>query len=111
MAHGTFNVPSNQRTRAELRWLPEREALQQAYAEMYNQDPIEVPMYIGADQVSTGDKRAMTPPHEHGKVLGHFSYGDASHVQAAIDAALAARPAWSSLPWEHRAAVFLKPPT
>ena len=110
MAHGTFNVPYpiNEPVLSYAPGSPEREALQQAYAEMYNQDPIEVPMYIGADQVSTGDKRAMTPPHEHGKVLGHFSYGDASHVQAAIDAALAARPTWSSLPWEHRAAVFLK---
>ena len=110
MAHGTFNVPYpiNEPVLSYAPGSPEREALQQAYAELYNQDPIEVPMYIGADQVSTGDKRAMTPPHEHGKVLGHFSYGDASHVQAAIDAALVARPAWSSLPWEHRAAVFLK---
>ena len=41
-------------------------------------------------------------------MLGHFSYGTAAHVTQAIDAALAARPAWSSLGWEHRAAVFLK---
>ena len=75
---------------------------------MYNQDPIEVPMYIGNARCSTDDKRPMTPPHEHGKVLGHFSYGTSAHVQQAIDAALAARPAWSSLAWEHRAAVFLK---
>ena len=110
MAHGTFNVPYpiNEPVLSYAPGSPEREALQQAYAEMYNQEPVEVPMYIGADQVSTGDKRAITPPHEHGKVLGHFSYGDASHVQVAIDAALSARPAWSSLPWEHRAAVFLK---
>ena len=29
-------------------------------------------------------------------------------VNAAIDAALAARPSWSALPWNERAAVFLK---
>ena len=50
----------------------------------------------------------MTPPHEHGRVLGHFSYGTSQHVKQAIDAALAARSQWSSLAWEHRAAVFLK---
>ena len=49
----------------------------------------------------------MTPPHEHGKVLGHFSYGTEAHVRMAIDAALGAK-AWSSLGWEQRAAVFLK---
>ena len=50
----------------------------------------------------------MTPPHEHGKVLGHFSYGTEAHVTQAIDAALEARKSWANLGWEHRAAVFLK---
>ena len=48
------------------------------------------------------------PLHDHQHILGHFNYGDASHVNAAIDAALAARPSWSALPWNERAAVFLK---
>ena len=65
-------------------------------------------MYIGDQRVTTEDKRPMTPPHEHGKVLGQFSYGTEAHVQMAIDAALGAKAAWSSLGWEHRAAVFLK---
>ena len=50
----------------------------------------------------------MNPPHEHAKVLGHFNYGDSTHVHAAIDAALEAKDAWSSLPWEHRASIFMK---
>ena len=110
MAHGTFNVPYpiNEPVLSYAPGSPERVALEARYHEMYNQDPIEVPMYIGNARCSTDDKRPMTPPHEHGKVLGHFSYGTSAHVQQAIDAALAARPAWSSLAWEHRAAVFLK---
>ena len=110
MAHGTFNVPYpiNEPVLSYAPGSPERVALETRYHEMYNQDPIEVPMYIGNARCSTDDKRPMTPPHEHGKVLGHFSYGTSAHVQQAIDAALAARPAWSSLAWEHRAAVFLK---
>ena len=74
---------------------------------MYSQAPIDVPMYIGKDLVRTDDKRAMSPPHDHQHILGHFNYGDARHVNAAIDAALAARPSWSALPWNERA-VFLK---
>jgi 1-pyrroline-5-carboxylate dehydrogenase len=50
----------------------------------------------------------MSPPHEHQKVLGHFNFGDASHVRDAIDAAMVARSAWANLPWEDRAAIFLK---
>jgi 1-pyrroline-5-carboxylate dehydrogenase len=40
--------------------------------------------------------------------LGHYHVGDAKHVKQAIKAAMNARPAWAALPWEQRAAVFLK---
>ena len=106
----TFNVPYplNEPVLSYAPGTPEREALLAAYKSMYNQDPIEVPMYIGDQRVTTEDKRPMTPPHEHGKVLGHLSYGTEAHVRMAIDAALGAKAAWSSLGWEHRATVFLK---
>ena len=110
MAHGTFNVPYpiNEPVLSYAPGSSEREALQATYKAMYDQDPIEVPMYIGSQRITTSNKQTMSPPHEHGKVLGHFSYGTKEHVQQAIDAALEARPAWSSLGWEHRAAIFLK---
>ena len=50
----------------------------------------------------------LRPPHETAHLLGTFHQGDASHVQAAIDAALKARPAWESMPWESRANIFLR---
>ncbi|WP_027418440.1 L-glutamate gamma-semialdehyde dehydrogenase [Crocinitomix catalasitica] len=87
---------------------PETAALLAKYKEMYNQTPIDVPMYIGDKEVRTENKKTLSPPHDHKHILGHFNEGDASHVQAAIDAALAARPAWANLSWEHRAAIFLK---
>lgn len=78
------------------------------YREMYNQNPIDVPLYIGDQRVTTSNKSAMTPPHDHQKVLGHYNMGDASHVEAAIDAAMNAREAWANLPWEQRASIFLR---
>jgi 1-pyrroline-5-carboxylate dehydrogenase len=83
-------------------------SLLETYQSMYHQEPIDVPMYIGAEEVRTNDKKPMSPPHDHQHVLGHYNYGDASHVQSAIDAALAARAEWAALPWEQRASVFLK---
>ncbi len=65
-------------------------------------------MYIGGKEITTNDKRPMSPPHDHQHILGHFHYGDASHVNQAIDSALAARDQWASMSWEHRAAIFLK---
>ena len=50
----------------------------------------------------------MTPPHDHAKILGHFNYGDASHVEAAIDSALKARSKWAAYSFVDRATIFLK---
>lgn len=110
MAHGTFQVPFpvNEPVRSYAPGSPEREELQDMYNKMYHQDPIDVPMYIGGEMVRTSDKRPMTPPHEHGKVLGYFNYGDSSHVVAAIDSALAARKKWAAFSFEERATIFLK---
>jgi 1-pyrroline-5-carboxylate dehydrogenase len=81
--------------------------LLKAYNEMLA-TTVDIPMYIGADEVTTSDKKNIAPPHDHKHTLGTYNYGDASHVNAAIDAALAARKEWAELPWEQRAAIFLK---
>lgn len=67
-----------------------------------------MPMYIGSEEVRTGNKKKFTPPHDHQHVLGYFHEGDKSHVEQAIDAALGAKEAWANLSWEHRASIFLK---
>lgn len=110
MPKGLYQIPypENEPVRGYAPGSEELESLLETYNEMYNQAPIDMPMYIGSEKVRTNNKIAMNPPHEHAKVLGHFNYGDASHVQAAIDAALEAKDAWSSLPWEHRASIFMK---
>ena len=54
-------------------------------------------MYIGGE-VRTGQLGKLTPPHEHGHVLGHYHIGDESHVKAAVDSALAARKQWGAMP-------------
>lgn len=65
-------------------------------------------MYINGKWVTTDDKVAIRPPHETKHTLAHFSKGKAAHVHAAIDAALAAQAAWERMPWQDRAAIFLK---
>jgi len=69
---------------------------------------MDIPMYIGNQRVTTNKKHKISPPHELGTVIGEYSEGDASHVTAAIDAAMEAKEAWSNLPWEDRAAIFLR---
>ena len=110
MANAHFEVPKaiNEPINEYRKGSPEREALIAKYREMYNQPPIDVPMYIGGKEVTTNNKKPMSPPHDHKKILGNFNYGDKKHVQDAIDAALAAKKEWSALPWEQRASIFLK---
>ena len=85
----------------------ETDNVKKAIAELRSK-VIEVPMYIGSDEVVTNKKIKLSPPHDHQHLLGYASEGDASHVKAAIDAALEARSNWANLPWNERAAVFLK---
>lgn len=110
MSRGNFNIPYpvNEPVLSYAPGTPEREEVQAKYREMFQQDPIDVPMYIGGEEVRTDDKRRMSPPHDHQHTLGHFNYGDKGHVQQAIGAAMQARESWAKLPWNERAAVFLK---
>jgi len=109
MLKGFFNVPVPQ-NEPVLNYGPrsvERAALKAALAEGRAQ-VIDIPMYIGGQEVRTGKKLEVRPPHDHKHLLATYHEGDASHVKAAIDAALAAKADWENLPWEQRAAIFLK---
>ena len=86
----------------------ELDSLINKYDQMYSQEPIKVPLYIGNEEIHTDHILPMNPPHDHKHLLGHFSMGDGNHVQKAIDCALNARSAWANLAWESRATIFLK---
>src|SRR6188508_1447168 len=109
MANGFFNVPFP-KNEPVLNYAPgssERRALKQALAESQTQQ-VDIPMYIGAEEVRTQAKQRLSPPHDHKRTVGYYSEGDREHVIQAIDAALAAKPLWANLAWESRAAIFLK---
>ena len=109
MLKGFFNVPTPQ-NEPVLNYAPgsaERAALQTALKEA-RATVIDIPMYIGDKEVHTGKKLEIRPPHDHQHLLANFPEGDKTTVKTAIDAALAAKADWENLPWEQRAAIFLK---
>ena len=110
MSNAFFKVPVavNEPVKSYAPGSPERASLMAKYQEFKDRSPIDVPMYIGGKKVTTANKKALIMPHDHQQVLGYYNQGDASHVAAAIDAALAAKSAWAALPWQDRAAVFLR---
>ncbi|PRD55885.1 L-glutamate gamma-semialdehyde dehydrogenase [Sphingobacterium gobiense] len=109
MLKGFFNVPTpvNEPVNSYAPGTKERELLEAAIEEARAQE-VDVPMYIGGKEVRTGNKAKMTPPHDHQHILGYYHEGTKSHVENAIHAALAAKENWEKLPWEQRAAIFLK---
>ncbi|MCB0489145.1 MAG: L-glutamate gamma-semialdehyde dehydrogenase [Cyclobacteriaceae bacterium] len=109
MANGFFNVPApkNEPIISYAAGTKERALLKKELEEARSKQ-LDIPMYIGGDEVRTGNKISMSPPHDHKHLLGHFHEGDKSHVEQAIAAAMAAKEMWANLDWEHRAGIFLK---
>ncbi|MDA1143614.1 MAG: L-glutamate gamma-semialdehyde dehydrogenase [Bacteroidetes bacterium] len=109
MGKGFFQVPVayNEPIKTFAPGSPEREAVLAQYKSYYH-GTVDVPMYINGKEVRTGNTRNMTPPHDHKYVVGQYHIGEQKHVQEAIDTALEARTQWAAMPWEQRAAIFLK---
>lgn len=109
MGKGFFQVPlaSCEPVQSFAPGSSEREATTAEYAKMMS-EVIDIPMYIGSEEVRTNDLAAMTPPHKHQHVVGNYHKGNASHAKKAIEAALAAKEEWANMKWEHRASIFLK---
>ena len=102
-----YPLPENEPVLNYAPGSPERELLQNTLTELKSQE-MDIPMYIGGDEVRSGEKKPIHPPHEISHTLGYFYAGDESHVHRAIDAALNARQAWGDISWETRANIFLR---
>ncbi len=109
MSFGIFQVPppANEPVKSYAPGSPEKQALKAAIADMRSRT-VDIPMYIGSEKIYTDNKHRLAPPHDHRHTLGYFSVGDKGHVEQAINAALGAKEMWATMPWEHRAAIFLK---
>ncbi|PLX88660.1 MAG: 1-pyrroline-5-carboxylate dehydrogenase [Desulfuromonas sp.] len=86
---------------------PERAALKAAIAEMKG-ETLDIPLFIGGREIRTGNLGKVVMPHDHQHVMADYHKAGKAEVQMAIDAAVAAQPAWQALRWEERAAIFLK---
>lgn len=109
MPKGFFNVPKalNEPVKSYAPGTPEREQVLKAYKELWNTS-IDVPLYIGKEQIKTGNTKTMSAPHDHQHIVGTYHLAEKTHVEKAISEALEARKSWAALPWEHRASIFLK---
>jgi 1-pyrroline-5-carboxylate dehydrogenase len=106
---GFFHIPKaiNEPVKDYAKGSTERDSLQAALKDARS-EVRDIPMYINGKEIRTGNTIDIFPPHDRHHKIGHFHRGDATHVQDAIDSALAAKEDWETMPWEQRAAIFLK---
>jgi len=109
MPKGIYQVPPavNEPIKSYAPGSPERAELKEMLEKLRSEE-LDIPMFIGGEEIRTGNKKRIHPPHEIKHTLGHYHQGDETHVHMAIDSALKAREQWANLSWEHRAAIFLK---
>jgi 1-pyrroline-5-carboxylate dehydrogenase len=109
MLKGFFHVPKavNEPVKAYAPNSPEKAAVLAAYKTMWD-SKIDVPLYIGSEEIRTGNTKNMTAPHDHQHIVGTYHLAEKAHVEKAIANALESRTAWANMAWEQRAAIFLK---
>jgi len=109
MLKGFFHVPKavNEPVKSYAPNSPEKAKVLEAYKKMWN-ETIDVPSYIGSEEIRTGNTRNMTAPHDHQHVVGTYHLVEKSHVEKAIANCLENRTKWANMAWEQRAAIFLK---
>lgn len=109
MGKGFFQVPTalNEPIKSYAPGTVERDEVLQQYQAYFNGN-VEAPLYIGNEEIRTGNTKPMSPPHDHGHSVGEYHMAEKQHVKRAITNCLEARTAWADLTWEQRAAIFLK---
>ncbi|WP_445716996.1 L-glutamate gamma-semialdehyde dehydrogenase [Flavobacterium sp.] len=109
MLKGFFNVPKavNEPVKSYAPGSPERAAVAATYTKMWNSQ-VEVPLYIGNEEIKTGNTKNMSAPHDHQHIVGVYHQADRALVEKAITSALEARKKWAAMAWENRAGIFLK---
>ena len=109
MPNGIFAIPQpyNEPIWEYRPGSPEKAELKSTLKDMLSQE-IEIPMYIGGEEVKSGNLADCRCPHDHQHILGRYHKGNEKYVNMAIEAALEARKEWSEMNWEDRAAIFLK---
>jgi len=109
MGKGFFKVPIaiNDPIKEYAPGSPERKEVIDTYKKMYNSS-IDVPLYINGENITTGDTDTMSPPHNHKHIIGQYHKGEKKHIELAITSALKASKKWAEIPWEQRAAIFLR---
>lgn len=100
-------VPKNEPVLSYAPGSKEKISVKIALADLRSKE-LDIAMIIDGKEVRTSDKHRIHPPHDIAHTLGYYYKGNITQVQTAIEAALRAKSSWENMPWQDRAAIFLK---
>lgn len=100
-------MPINEPVFAYAPGTTERETLK-ARLKSIRAEQIDIPVIVGGEEIFTEDEKAVTAPHRHSLRLGTAHMAGSVEVERAIHAAMDARAEWAEMPWDERAAIFLR---
>lgn len=101
-------APSNEPVHGYAPGSPERARLTAALNKL-SDNVIDLPHVIaGVHRMGSGEPVDVVQPHRHRARLGTMTNAGHAEAQAAIEAAEDAKAQWANLPFEERAAVFLR---
>ncbi|KAH7326627.1 Aldehyde/histidinol dehydrogenase [Stachybotrys elegans] len=106
----TFKAPkiANEPNQHYAKGSKQREGLSAAVQKLQGQLPLEVPVVVGGKEIKSSAVSQQHNPSDHATTVASYHTATAADVTRAIDAALAAKPAWEAMPFAERAAVFLR---
>lgn len=109
MTNTIFKIPEV-RNEPVLSYMPGSKERQEVKDEIARLKSIKKDIYmvIDGERIVTRTKKSIHPPHELRHTLGYYYKGNKDHVKAAIDASLRAKASWENMPWQERAAIFLR---
>ncbi|WP_116045769.1 L-glutamate gamma-semialdehyde dehydrogenase [Amycolatopsis palatopharyngis] len=87
---------------------PERESLERRLGELESEKHELTQTIAGEHRLAGGAPFDVVQPHDHGHVLGVSAQATKEDVADAVAAAKGAAAEWSELPFDERAAVFLR---
>jgi len=101
-------LPANEPVHEYAPGSPERARLTEALTTLAS-DPIDLPHVIGGEhRMGAGEHIDVVQPHRHAARLGTLTNATHSDATAAVEAAIAAKEDWAAMPFDERAAVFLR---
>ncbi|MEU9032807.1 L-glutamate gamma-semialdehyde dehydrogenase [Streptomyces sp. NPDC048383] len=101
-------APVNEPVHSYAPGSPERARLEIQLKQL-SENPIDLPMTIGGvKRMGGGERFDVVQPHDHKSVIGTYANATEAEAQEAVDAALAAAPAWRAMDFDDRAAIILR---